>query len=455
MASSSSESSLNPVEINWDDTSGYGDLELLHSGSYADTYRARRAGRYFLIKAIHDGDTRHLAMLRREYELSVGLEHPNIVGTFTFENSSEVGTCIVMEYVDGQPLSDFLSTAPDSSIRRKLVRQLLSAVSYIHSKGIIHNDLKPENIMVTAKGNNLKLIDFGLSDDDAHYLITTPGCTAMYASPELAAKSGNVDQRSDIYSLGILISLICPGRYKAIAAKCRRQNRNKRYQNTPAVMHAVKRADAMRWSIPAAAAVIALLIAVVSPINSRLQHEGTLKQIESMYADTLAAHSIEGFDMPYYSYNTYMGAGTDNASRRDSLVGDAACKLQAIVADHAVKQHDKQIWEEADAAFQTLFEAAAEKIKTQPYKAFGMQQVSFFSNKFTAKRDSCVAAMTEPSCKDDLYAHGEKVYNEMVSRLYTLTEELPEMTDLDIEELNFYSNLIYTGQEYRKYRKSK
>ena len=455
MASASSESTLNSVGIDWDNASGYGDFELLHRGAYADTYRAKRAGRYFLFKALHDGDRHHLAMLRREYELSVGLEHPNIVGTFTFENVSEVGSGIVMEYVDGQPLSDFLATAPSGSVRRKLVRQLLSAVDYIHSKGIIHNDLKPENIMVTAKGDDLRLIDFGLSDDDAHYLITTPGCTAMYASPELAAKAGKVDSRSDIYSLGILMAMICPGRYEGIAARCRRQDRGKRYQSTQAVIRAVGRADAARWAVPLAATVIALLVAVVPPIDSRLRYEGTLKQIERMYADSLDAHAIEGCDMPYISYSAYMAAGTDNASRRDSIVNDAARRLDAILAENAIRQHDNRIRDDADAAFQALFDATVEKIRTQPYKVFGMQQVSFFSEYFTAKRDSCVAAISDPSGKDALYAHSEKVYSEMLPKLYALTEELPEMTGLDIDEIKFYGDLISTGQEYRKYMRSK
>ena len=65
MVNSSSESFLESVEINWDNPSAYGDFELLHAGSYADTYRAKRAGRYFLMKALHSQDKRHLAMLRR------------------------------------------------------------------------------------------------------------------------------------------------------------------------------------------------------------------------------------------------------------------------------------------------------------------------------------------------------------------------------------------------------
>ena len=85
-----------------DDTGGnpgYGEISLLHSGSYADTYRAKKAGRYFLLKAAHDGDTRFQPMLRREYEISVGLEHPCIATSFTFEEQTPVGPCIAMEYV--------------------------------------------------------------------------------------------------------------------------------------------------------------------------------------------------------------------------------------------------------------------------------------------------------------------------------------------------------------------
>jgi serine/threonine protein kinase len=139
-----------------------------------------------------------------------------------------------MEYIDGTTLNDYLATNPSLQSRKRIIAQLLDAVRYLHIKGVVHNDLKPENILISNKGENVKLIDFGLSDTDAFYLSKTIGCTPAYASPELLAQS-DVDIRSDIYSLGLLIKDICGKRYKHIAEKCCKENRDHRYDNVETI----------------------------------------------------------------------------------------------------------------------------------------------------------------------------------------------------------------------------
>lgn len=94
--------------------------------------------------------------------------------------------------------------------RDKVFSQILEAVGYLHKKGITHNDIKPDNILITNNGNNLKLIDFGMSDDDTHFLLKTPGFTAAYAAPELLAQR-KTDARSDIYSIGAIMTVLLVG----------------------------------------------------------------------------------------------------------------------------------------------------------------------------------------------------------------------------------------------------
>lgn len=391
MADSPTESSFGPIDIVWGDSGSYGDFELVHSGSYADVYRAKRAGRYFLLKALHGGDPSHLAMLKREYEISVGLDHPNIAGTFTFEYETEVGPCIVMNYVDGKPLNEYLQGRPSRKVRKKLVSQLLEAVAYIHSKGVIHNDLKPENIMVTNKGEDLKLIDFGLSDDDAHYLITTPGCTAMYASPELAGKTGNVDQRSDIYSLGIIISLICPGRYGRIASKCRREHPDRRYGSVEAIIRAVRRADTSGWAIPVAALLVIALSAILIPAAIRARGE-----------------------MAY-----------------------------------------RDLVKSADSRFNELQNQAECYIRQAPLREFGLQEIAAFAQSFDSKRDSCLATIENNSFKERFNVHCDAVYDKCMDSLIDITDSLPDMSGLSYDELEYYCTLLSSGERYRPYEASK
>ena len=159
-----------PIGIEVDYASGYTMPELYIQTSVARLYRVRKAGKYFIIKTASEDTGMAVAMLQREYELSIGLVHPGIVNVFTFEPATIVGAGIVMEYVDGRTLQEFLTENPTQAMRARVFEQLLDAVAYMHRNGIVHNDIKPENILITRTGNDVKLIDFGLADDDAHYL---------------------------------------------------------------------------------------------------------------------------------------------------------------------------------------------------------------------------------------------------------------------------------------------
>ena len=239
----------------------YSDPVLLSENSMTRLYRVSRDGKYFIIKTSKDNTGRLNALVRREYEISIGLDCPYVVNVFTYEQDTVVGPGIIMEYVDGRMLSEFLKENPPMQLRRRVFGQLLEAVAYLHRKSIIHNDLKPENILITHSDNTIKLVDFGLSDDDAHYLSKTPGCTPEYASPELLAHSAPLDARSDIYSLGLLMRDIFGGKYRYISGKALRKDAAKRYANVEQMQKAFKRTH----SIPLVAAAILLFLATLTP----------------------------------------------------------------------------------------------------------------------------------------------------------------------------------------------
>lgn len=209
---------------------GYHDPILLIVTAYASLYRITRSGRYFLIKTTKDNSPQARAMLRREYELSIGCDHPHLVHVYLFEEESPVGPGIVMEYIEGRTLDRFLAENPAPAVRRRIFEELLSVVDYLHKRGIVHNDLKPENILISRNGDRLKLIDFGLSDNDAQ-LLHTPGCTPAYASPELLSGALQPDLRSDIYSIGRLMQLIFAGKHHGIIRRCLQPDRERRFEN--------------------------------------------------------------------------------------------------------------------------------------------------------------------------------------------------------------------------------
>lgn len=207
-----------------------GSRQLVYATTASLLYLLRRDGKYFFIKRSAINDSRGKGILRREYELSIGCDHPNIVDVYSYESNPEGDDEILMEYVDGCPLNEFLLEKTSLKTRKRILLELIDAVDYLHKRRIVHNDLKPTNILISRNGNHVKLIDFGLSDDDAHYAIKTPGYSKGYAAPELRL-SRKADSRSDIYSIGVLMGNILGSKYNYIRKKCLHANPEKRYKD--------------------------------------------------------------------------------------------------------------------------------------------------------------------------------------------------------------------------------
>ena len=126
--------------------------------------KARRQGRWFMLKGLKpefQGQAVYLELLKKEYALMVQLDHPNVVKAYAKEENAVLGPCIAMEYVDGVRLDEFLAGKPSATARRKVLDQLADALAYIHSKQILHRDLKSSNILVTRKSR----MDVGRGED--------------------------------------------------------------------------------------------------------------------------------------------------------------------------------------------------------------------------------------------------------------------------------------------------
>lgn len=247
---------------------GYHDPILLFVTTYAVLYRVAKSGRYFLIKTTKDNSPQARAMLRREYELSIGCDHPHLVHVYLFEEESPVGPGIVMEYIEGRTLDRFLAENPTPAVRRRIFEELLSVVDYLHKRGIVHNDLKPENILIARNGDRLKLIDFGLSDNDAQ-LLRTPGCTPAYASPELLSGAMEPDLRSDIYSVGRLMQLIFAGKHHGIIRRCLQPDRERRFENVERLRQRWRRRNRPWHLLLATVGVILILLPSLLYLHER------------------------------------------------------------------------------------------------------------------------------------------------------------------------------------------
>lgn len=218
-------------------------IEIPSSG-FNCLYRAQRYGKLFVLKGLkpeHRQDPNYLMLLRKEFEITFMMSHPNIVQVYNLEDDPVAGPCIVMDNINGRSLSAFLDEKPSQSQRERVLRQLLNAMSFFHRMQIIHRDLKPSNILITHNGNNVKIIDFGLADTDTYAIFNGPAYTIPYAAPEQMQIGTPIDQRADIYAFGqIMKQVSCHGlRFYTVQHKCSAPDRNQRYANADEVMRAL------------------------------------------------------------------------------------------------------------------------------------------------------------------------------------------------------------------------
>ena len=201
-------------------STAFTDVSVIYTSEYNFLARAQRYGRWFMLKGMNEkgsDNTLVRQMLRKEFEILIQLQHPNVVQTMGLEHVEGLGTCIVMEYVDGQPMNECV-LEPSESIR--ILGEILQAVEYIHSLGIAHRDLKPHNIMLTRTGKHVKLIDFGLADTDAFAMLKQQAGTAVYMSPEQRV-AAQPDPRNDIYSIGVIMSeMPLPQSFQKVWSRC-------------------------------------------------------------------------------------------------------------------------------------------------------------------------------------------------------------------------------------------
>ena len=193
-------------------------LELIGSGGMANVYKARchRLNRLVAVKILKSDLADNADFRRRfrdESRAVAQLSHANIVSVYDVSTSGDT-EYIVMELIDGITLKQYMERRGRMDWRESLhfITQIMRGLSHAHSRGIIHRDIKPQNIMVLRDGS-VKVADFGIAClANANQTLTQEALGSVhYISPE-QARGDRIDARSDIYSAGVVLYEMLTGR---------------------------------------------------------------------------------------------------------------------------------------------------------------------------------------------------------------------------------------------------
>ena len=228
----------------------YANLRPLHTSSYGNSrlFTAQNNGRKVVIKALkadRADNAQCRASLRSEYDVTASLDNKFIRKAIDFVRIEGLGDCIVFEYIDGKSLAEHVrvGTLTEKQVKNVLV-DVCDGLSYLHRNNVVHCNLKPENVIVTAADCRAKLIDLGIPetdpDADRELLIKEMEFTA----PEII-KGESFDNRADIFSLGKIMEFIgernISKQFLHVATHCTQFSKEQRYDNIAEVRSAISK----------------------------------------------------------------------------------------------------------------------------------------------------------------------------------------------------------------------
>ena len=195
---------------------------LLGKGVMGAVYLVRAPdGSHFAVKVMFPGGMSHNLRRRfaREAEFSMKIHHKNLISVYDVGEDPDTGLCyIIMDYMPGGTLADRIKDLGKMPVGEavQVIMQIAAALEVAHRNGLVHRDVKPDNIMFAEDGTP-KLADLGVAkfDDDRRTLVTMTGMiigTPAYMSPEQLMDSHHIDARADIYSLGVVLYEMLAGR---------------------------------------------------------------------------------------------------------------------------------------------------------------------------------------------------------------------------------------------------
>lgn len=269
----------------------YTNLRLLHTSRYGNSrvFVANYSGKKVIVKTLkaecaNNPDCK--ASLRQEFETTSMLENKYIRKALDFVQIEGLGDCIIFEYIEGKSLAEHVrvGTLTEKQVK-SILTEVCDALNYLHRNGMVHSNLNPENIMVTAAEGRAKLIDFGVpetkQDADRELLIKE----MAFVAPEII-KGEDFDSRADVYSLGKIMEFIgernITKQFSAVATHCTQFSKEQRYDTISDVRSAVSKGHSFVKIIIllVVAAVLAVLAFIYVPkISANVEKERSERRV--------------------------------------------------------------------------------------------------------------------------------------------------------------------------------
>lgn len=315
-------------------------VETISRGRTYSILKARRGTKYVILKVANVPDAMFTEILRREYELCFSLTHSSIVSTFGFEELPDVGAAIVMEYIEGVTLDKFIASQPSYQARERVMRDILTGVDYLHHRSLLHNDLKPQNIIITPNGA-ARIIDFGLSSSHDSLWCGCIGGTDGFTAPEILRDGVSHGVASDIYSVGRLMEYIFAGRrYRHIVQRCLKADVSQRYSSIGALQRDMRLYNRRPWIALSVVAFVVIIFAIAVPyINKAYEQrrhieyrDDASKELNSYY-DT-ALHIIHENSYVEFAVVARGFYSVHFLEYRDALPSDRHLAAEEVFSEH-------------------------------------------------------------------------------------------------------------------------
>lgn len=294
-------------------TTEWRDITLLQNRTNTILYTASRYGRRFLLKTVVPEKstlTDYQQQQQKEFQLGISLVHPNIAATYSLEHVEGLGMCIVQEYIDGCTIGEWIETNPTKAARERVVGQLLDTIEYLHVHQLVHRDIKLDNMMITHQGNNLKVIDFGLSNTD----------DAITSIPN--------DQSVDVEAVARVIDVLFPSSRNASKAR--------HYPSIQALRKAIDRRNRWKRIFPLVCSVLILIVSagfVSSEWYKRVEEQRKYDNMVNLIDEQLVIYRAK-LEAIVYRCDTYDATDPQQAEAFNTALADYS---SCLIASWAVR----------------------------------------------------------------------------------------------------------------------